>query len=103
VPVTLRTTSIPNSVSTRSAALSTRIRCVLGLTKRHTKRQSVTTSVMRKTKDIIPPAIEVLYPILPGQVKDKVPILTGNIPQLQPAMTFHRRIDLLKSTQIFTN
>ncbi len=79
MPVTLRTARTPNRVSTRSAALRTRISRVLGLTNCHTKRQSVTISVMRKTKDIIPPAIEVLYPILTGQVKDKLPILTGNI------------------------
>ncbi len=58
---------------------------------------------MRKTKDIIPPAIEVLYPILPGQVKGKLPILTGNIPHFQPVLTFIRRIYMLESTQIFTN
>ncbi len=58
---------------------------------------------MRKTKDIIPPAIEVLYPILAGQVKGKLPILTGNIPHFQPTVTFIRRVNVLESTQIFTN
>jgi hypothetical protein len=54
-----------------------------------------------KTKDIIPPAIEVLYPILIGQVKGKSPILTGNIPHIQPAVTNIRGINLLKATHIF--
>ena len=58
---------------------------------------------MRKTKDIIPPAIEVLYPILPGQVKDKLPILTRNIPHFQPTEDIIRRIYPLEPTQILTN
>ena len=55
---------------------------------------------MRKTKDIIPPAMEVLYPILPGQVKDKLPILTGNIHHFLLAETIIRRMYLLKSIKI---
>ena len=52
---------------------------------------------MRKTKDIISPAMEILYPILPGKVKDKLPILTGNIPHFQPEEAFIRGINLLES------
>lgn len=78
MPVTLRTAKAPNSVSTRSAALRTRISCVLGFTNRQAKKQSVTISVMRRTKDIISPTMEILYPILIGQVKRKAPILTLN-------------------------
>jgi hypothetical protein len=80
MPVTLSTAKTAKRTRTRSAALSIRISCVLGFTKRHTNRQSATISDMRKTKDIISPSMEVLYPILTGKVKRNLPILTQNHP-----------------------
>jgi len=74
---------------TRSAALITRINCVLGFTKRQTKSQIATISDMRNIKDIISPSMEILYPILTGKVKCILPILTGNISYpLRPSQAF---------------
>jgi len=72
-------TRTPKSTRTRIAALNTRIICVLGFTYRHTKRQSVAISEIRKTKDTTSSIMGVLYPILTGGVKYKFPMLTLNL------------------------
>ncbi len=68
---------------TRSAALVTRINCVLGFTKRQTKSQIAVISDMRNAKDIISPNMEILYPILTVQVKHYFSILTANLPYIR--------------------
>ena len=54
-PVIFITAKTANRPSTSSAALSTRMSCVLGSTKRHTNAQTAAMSDMRKTKNIMFP------------------------------------------------
>ena len=56
-PVSLSTARINKRPRTSSAALNTRLSCVLGSTNRHIQVQSVATSDMRKTKSNILPNI----------------------------------------------
>jgi len=72
---------------TKRAALSTRISFVLGFTNCQTNSQIETISSIRKTKDIISPNMEILYPILTAQVKRYFPILTGNLPYIHQVDT----------------